>query len=293
MEELCPPERLLEDATRFGRHPAFPDAVKVYCVALARLREAPRFLNALIATDVRWRIMGYLLYLESDRDRFGPHGGATYGRLLEICTRRAEASPRELKTLLGLLKIGFLVRVVRDERDRRIGYYQHTGRLDAFVEQWLGYAVAALDLLEPEMRRSRFVDDPAFVTRFHVSGGRAHLAGTVPLADRVPRPMSSMKSMLGSYAVIAGIMEAELHDRPSPPVASLSRRFGLSRAQVRNVLAAGQQLDVFTLDEAGAVRATPALRNSFARWISIELAFYARHMRAPGEPVGPVRDELA
>ena len=54
-----------------------------------------------------------------------------------------------------------------------------------------------------------------------------------------------------------------------------------------------QRLDVFTLDGVGAAGATPALRNSFSRWVSIELAFYACHMRPPGEPVLLVADYLA
>ena len=223
--------------------------------------------------------MGYLFYLDADRERFGPQGGATYSRLFEVCTQRKEASPRELKTLLGLLKLSLLVRVVRDEQDARIKYYVPTERLNTFVQSWLGCATAALDILEPEMDRSRFVDDPAFRARFQVSAGRAHLADPVPLADRVPEPLSSLRSMLGSYSVIAGIMEAELCGHPPPSATRLARRFGLSRSQVTNLFAAGERLDVFSRSTDAKMTATPALCASFAQWISIELAFYARHMQ--------------
>lgn len=287
-----PPDPLLQDAAGLAAHPAFADAVKLYCVALARLREAPRMVNAIIATDVRWRILGYLLYLSADRERFGPQGGATYGRLLALCTRNQEASPRTLKTLLGLLRVSFLVRVVHDDTDARIRLYVPTERLDGFVQQWLRYATAALDLLEPEMRRANQVDDPAFAVRFHVSGGRAHLADAVPLADRVPAPLSALKSMLGSYSVIVGILEAELRDQPQPSAATLARRFGLSRSQVANVFDAGLAAGVFAAGANGKLAATPALHDSFARWISIELAFYARHMRPPTEPLPPILDGL-
>lgn len=286
------PDQLLQDAARFAVHPDFAEAEQTYCIELARLREAPWLLNAIIATDARWRIMGYLLYLAADTQRFGPNGGATYGRMLHLCTHRQEANPRVLKTLLGLLKLSALVRVVQDERDGRIRYYQPTPRLDRFIRGWIDYAVAALDLLDPTMQRARYVDDPAFIARFNVSGGRAHLADAIPLADRMPEPLATMKTMLGSFSVIIGIMEAELCGRAPPSTARLAWRFGLSRAQVRNVLVAGCEAGLFASSKAGDVRATPTLRQNFAQWISIELAFYARHMRPPGEPMPPIADDL-
>jgi len=283
---------LAYDAARFLIHPAFAEAERTYCAELARLREAPWLLNAIIATDARWRIMGYLLYLAADTERFGPHGGATYGRLLDLCSRRQEASPRVLKTLLGLLKLSALVRTVPDQKDGRIRYYLPTARLDGFIRGWIGYAVAALDLLEPAMHRARYVDDPDFIKRFNVSGGRAHLADRVALADRMPEPLASLKEMLGSFSVVAGLMEAELFGRDPPSTANLAWRFGLSRGQVRNILTVGHDRGLFTSSRAGEVTATPLLRANFSEWISIELAFYACHMRSPGEPVPPIRDNL-
>ena len=292
MDAQATADELLQDAARLAVHPAFAQAVEVYCTALARLREAPRLLNTIIATDVRWRIVGYLLYLSSDTERFGPHGGATYGRLLQLCTKRQEAGSRALTTLLGLLRLSRLILAVPDWQDARIKYYVPTKRLNRFVQGWMRYATAALDLLEPEMARARFLDDPAFLTRFNVSGGRAHLADAIPLADRVPEPLSLLKSMLGSYSVIVGVMEADLGGRPVPPAGHLARRFGLSRTQVREIIAAGLRAGLFAQGEKDTVTATPALRDSFAHWISIELAFYARHMRRPEEAVSPVADHL-
>jgi hypothetical protein len=44
-------------------------------------------------------------------------------------------------------------------------------------------------------------------------------------------------------------------------------------------LIAGETLGYFALDPAGVPAATPHLRDSFGRWVSFELAFYARHMQ--------------
>jgi hypothetical protein len=55
----------------------------------------------------------------------------------------------------------------------------------------------------------------------------------------------------------------------------------LSKTQVSNVMAVGQAQGFFTLDGAGVPAATQHLRDSYGSWISIELAFYARHMQPP------------
>jgi hypothetical protein len=40
-----------------------------------------------------------------------------------------------------------------------------------------------------------------------------------------------------------------------------------------------KRLGFFTLDGTGVPAATQYLRDTYASWISIELAFYARHMQ--------------
>ena len=281
MPAIVGPDTLLEDAARFAAHPDFGAAILAYTAGLARLREAPRLVNMVISTDVRWRVVGYLMYLDADRERFGPLGGATFSRLLEACMARNEASPRAVRSVLALLQFGGLVRVVPSLSDRRVRFYRPTERMFGFVRQWLGYGTAALDILEPELERSRLIDDQAFMDAYSVSGGRAHLQDPVPLVDRVPAPLSSLKHMLGSYSVIVAVVLARLEGRAAPSHHDMARRYGLSRAQVSNVMAAGLNQGLFTLDASGNIEPTSQLRAGFQHWISIELAFYARHMRLP------------
>ncbi|MCR0983861.1 hypothetical protein [Roseomonas populi] len=274
-----PSDPLLQKAAQLASHPDFPQAVHAYSVGLARLREAPRFVNIIASTDLRWRIVGFLLYLDADRERFGPEGGATYGRLLDLSTRQGDATPRTVQSLLALLQFSGLVRRTASQADRRVKYYRPTDRMDAFVRAWLRYGTAALDILEPEMQRGRLVENRAFVDAFSVSGGRAHLEDVVPLADRVPAPLSSLKAMLGSYSVILAVLLAHFEDVPTPSRRSIAGRFGLSRSQVDLVVQAGRDKGLFTIDTNANLIPTPALEDSFHRWISIELAFYASHMR--------------
>jgi hypothetical protein len=279
MTEAVDQDELIAHAARLAALPAFPLAVREYTVGLARFRESPRLANKLISYDTRWRVVGYLLYLAADRERFGVDGGATYGRLLEICTRRQEVSPRVLKTMLAILKFTRFVETVSRDTDRRSKIYRPTARMDQFVNLWLSYAVAALDSLEPEMQRTRMLrEDPGFADRFLVSGGREHLTGTPP-ADRMPEFMAFFGARDGAGAAVLSVMQAAIDGTRVPSRAAIAKRFGLSKTQVSNVLAAGEAIGFFTLDGAGVPAATPHLRDTFASWISIELAFYARHMQ--------------
>jgi hypothetical protein len=279
MTDVVEQDELAAHAACLLALPAFPKAVREYTVGLARFRESPRFANKLISYDTRWRVVGYLLYLAADRERFGADGGATYGRLLEICTRRQEVSPRVLKTMLALLKFTGFIETISSDTDRRSKLYRPTARMDQFVNLWLGYAVSALDLLEPDMQRTRMLrEDSGFAERFLVSGGREHLTATPP-ADRMPEFIAFYGARDGAGAAVLSVMLADIDDTPVPSRAAIAKQFGLSKTQVGNVLATGEAKGFFALDGAGVPAATQHLRDSYGRWISIELAFYARHMQ--------------
>jgi len=274
----APSEPLLAEAARFRGEPTFPQAVRAYTAALARFREAPRLINKLISYESRFRVTGYLLYLDADRELFSATGGASYKNLHELCTRRQEVSPRVLKTTLALLKLTGFVQTVRSRTDGRSKSYRPTERMTGFVRQWLGYAVASLDALDPRMKRAALLDgDPTFIERFLVSGGRDHASNTPP-ADLMPDFIAFFGSREGAAAVILAVMQASFDGTSVPAQAQIARRFGLSKSQVSNIINEGIRLGYFAQDATGLLSPTPHLNDSYGRWISIELAFYARHM---------------
>ena len=275
------PDPLLKEAAVLRALPGFDQAVRNYTQGLARFREAPRLINKLTAYETRFRVVGYLLYLHLDRERFGPEGGATYARLLELCTRRQEASPRALKTTLTLLKLTRFIGTQRNAADRRSIYYRPTAQMYGFIDQWLSYAVGALDALQPQLRYAqRLRDDPAFIERFLVSGGREHIESEPP-ADRMPEFIGFFGHREGAGALIVATMLAAIEGTPVPSRARIAGRFGLSKTQVQNLIGEAVELGFFDVGDQGVPMPTPRLHDQYRRWISIELAFYARHMR-PG-----------
>ncbi|MDP2408913.1 MAG: hypothetical protein Q8M26_01370 [Pseudolabrys sp.] len=272
---------LLAQAERFAAMPSFDEAVRAYIDGMTGFRRSNRLMNKLIFSHARWRLAGYLLYLNADRERYGPDGGATYGHLLAMCNRPPEISPRVLKTMLALLQFTGFVTVARNKSDSRSKIYQPTPRMQDFMQPWLRYATGTLDILEPDMRRAQlWKDDPGFIDRFLVSSGRAHETAR-PLVQYMPEWVAFFGTREGAGAVVLAIMRADIDGTAVPSRAELSRAFGLSKTQVTKVLQIGEAQGYFTLDAAGVPAATDLLRTTFRQWVATELAFYARHMRPP------------
>lgn len=259
--------------------PNFPSAVCAYTEGLARFREAPRLVNKMISYEKRFRVLGYLLYLQADKELFGPNGGATYARLLDLCIRRNEVSPRVLKTTLAMLRLARFIDTIKDPSNARSKYYRPTANMQAFIQSWLGYAVGALDALQPSGQRTEAMrTDPSFADRFFVSGGRDHVSG-IPPADHMPEFISYFGSREGAAAVVLAVMIAKFQGTPVPSRSQVAKRFGLSKTQVSTVIAEGAEIGFLTVDLSGIPAPTDHLHESYAKWISIELAFYARHMQ--------------
>jgi hypothetical protein len=271
--------RLQQEASHLRALPPFARAVRAYAAGMARFREAPRLVNKLTSYESRFRVIGYLLYLHADRERFGPEGGATYARLLELCGQSQEVSPRVLKTTLALLKLTGFVTSQRNASDLRSAYYRPTPRMSDFVRRWLSTAVQALDMLQPEARYAqRLHDDPEFIDRFMVSSGRERAAGTRPV-DLMPEFIGFFGRRDGAGTVVIALMLASLEGMPVPSRAQLAARFGLSKTQVTTIISDGARLGYFELDYVGVPTPSFRLRDDFHRWISIVLAFCARHMQ--------------
>jgi hypothetical protein len=272
-------DTLLAEAAHLRASPAFADAVREYTVAIARFREAPRLINKLMASETRFRLTAYVFYLAADHENYGPLGGATYTRLLELCAQREELSPRVLKTTLTLLKLAGFVKTSRNTSDRRSKSYQPTARMMDFVRNWMPHAVNALDALQPDMQRAQmFAQDPDFIRRFAAAAGREHATG-IPLIDRMPDFTCFFGRREGAIPVVLAVMLSDITGTPLPSRAQIAKRFGLSKTQVSILVAEGEQLGYFAISDAGVPSATPHLVDSYTRFVSIELAFYARHMR--------------
>jgi hypothetical protein len=195
-----------------------------------------------------------------------------------LCGQREELSPRVLKTTLAILKLAGFAKTAQNGSDRRSKTYIPTARWVDFTKSWLPHWVNALDVLQPDMQRARmFEQDPDCLRRFAASAGRDHMTG-IPLIDRMPEFTCFFGKREGAIPVVLAVMLSDIDKAPPPSRAQIAKRFGLSKTQVTKVIAEGISLGFFTIDDAGVPAATAHLRDSYTRFLSIELAFYARHM---------------
>jgi hypothetical protein len=265
-------------ARRFAAAPSFRPAVQRFSEGYVEFRQGSRLFSKLLSRDASWRVIGYLLYLHADREQFGA-AGATYSRLLELCTRRNEVGRRTLKTMLALLRLAGFIQANVGTSDRRVKIYRPTERMMGFVRRWLSYPVAALDILEPEYKRTQSLhDDPGFIERFLVSGGRQFTTSTPP-TERVPELSFFADGPENAFLILVVVRLAEMQGVPVGSRAEIARRFGLSKTQVTSVLTGGAERGFFSIDDNGVTAATPAAHTLYDRWVALELAFYAENMQ--------------
>jgi hypothetical protein len=268
---------LTATAARFAAAPYFPDAVLRFSEGYVGLRQGSRLLSKLLSRETSWRVIGHLLYLYADREQFGPDG-ASYGRLLDLCTRRSGVSRRALRTMLELLHITDFTVVRVSESDRRVKIHEPTERMLEFVRRWLVSVTAAADLLEPQHQRTRSLNgDCRFLERFLVASGRNFTAATPPTM-RLPELSFFTNGPENALVVFAGIRLAEMQGVALGSRAKVARRLGLSKTQVTRIITAGTKHDFFSLDENGIAAVTPKARALYDRWVALELAFYVANM---------------
>jgi hypothetical protein len=274
----APGDALLAEAAMLRAHPAYAAALAAYTAGLVRFRQSSRLINKLSAHEVRFRVVGYLLHLSAVSRDEARDGGVPYGRLHELAVASGEVSPRVLKTMLALMRLAGFVDSWRDAGDRRVTVYRPTDRMLGFARQWFLHAAQALDRVDPSAcREARLAGDAAFLNRLLVTAGRDHADG--PPAGRMPEFIAFFGGREGANAVVARLLLAESGPATVSSRAALAREFWLSRTQVSDVIAEGVRIGYLDLDRRSLPTATDRLREQFARWVSIELAFYARHMR--------------
>lgn len=271
------PDLLLAEAEAIAADPRFPQAVVAYAEGLVRFRESTRLLAKLSANETRLRVIGYLLHLGAVSRHSGGDGAVSYGQLRALT--QAEISDRVLKTMLAILRLPGLVEIWRSPADRRVTLYRPTERLLDLARGMYSNSAAALDALAPQMRRlERLRSDPHFFTRLLVHAGEAHASD--PPATRMPDFIAFFGAREGAGSIATRLVLADLAGPPVASRAALARQFGLSKTQVAEIVAEGVRLGHFTTDAQALPSATPLLHATLGQWISIELAFMARHMPA-------------
>ncbi len=271
---------IIHEARELRRHPEFDTALIEYTSDLIQFRKSQRRLNKIIAQQYRFRVIGHLLHQHGLKWLNDQTGGVTYTELAHACATY-NSSPRHLKTMLGLMQVVGFVKVARDPDDNRRKLYVPTDRLMGFVRKRVMCAAISLDILQPRLRCSQILmEDKTATLRVWATGGFEFALGQLA-AETLPEFFPFFRRRDGAAPLIFALMHARFNAQDCSSRAVIAAQFGLSKTQVSNLVHEGAELGLFTLDAKGVPSPTNLLSDSYRQLVSIELAFFARHIR-PG-----------
>jgi len=259
------------------RHNNFPEALRHYATSLLGWREGPRLVNKISSTHTRSQIVGYLMFLHYETPRNDRLTGPTYMRLLALCERRRDCSPRVLKTVLAMLRLAGLVSVSRSTADRRVKFYRPTAKLIDMMHQWYSQTFGCFDILTANGMNyaQRAGSEPQFLQQVILDIGRPYIEDGILLIRKFPL-IYDLFSMDNGFIVCASMVRAHLDGAPAPSPAAIAKAFGSSASQMRNVLRHLNELHLVELSENGKVRDCSALVNLFSQSVARELSLYAK-----------------
>jgi hypothetical protein len=255
-------------------HPNFPNAARHYLSMLVAWRTQSRMADKHASTHTRSSITGYVVYLHFRADPANPDDGASYLKLLELCTIRGDCGPRGLTTTLALLRLAGFVQRQRGTIDRRVRLYRPTEKLLNHVRQWYANTLGCLDRLTGATDFAGDVArDPDFLRHVVTSIAGPYFARAIQLVGHYPE-LLALFELEGGSMVAAVLVMAALDGTPVPRPAEMAKRLSCSVSQVRNVMAHLDARGLLRLEADRMVPVEAPLVPLLRRYIARELAFY-------------------
>lgn len=223
-------------------HPGFGEAMRTSASGLVDLYQGSRLLNWLM--DDRGRlVVGYLaLYLHFERRPDDPASGLTPTRMKQLCTEFGVCSAGRTTAMLSLMRLGGYLAPASDIDDRRLHRLVATERLiELLVVRWRLHFSAMVPLLPEGKAACAALHDPAFV-RAMVAAMFDRFRSGFRFLDHAPG-VGLFGDRNGGMLILSSLLTAGEADDAMPPrrpvaisIASLARRFGVSRAHVLKLI---------------------------------------------------------
>ena len=234
------------DALRL--HPALPRAAAGFAASLIDTYQGNALLNALMNDRGRVMLGLFVLYLEvlpfpGAEERGDDALGATLGTVQSLCRQTGLCSAGRVASMLAAMRFGGYIAVRTDPHDHRRRILVPTDKLaDLNRHRWVQQFTAMAPIfpgagLVPARLRSR-----EFRTAFLRELGVPFLAGFrvlghVPVLEALAESNAGL--LLLSSLWLRDLAGERQSAQPVPiSVSALARRFCVSRAHVRNMLAA-------------------------------------------------------
>ena len=278
MKEPFSPEVI----ARFQAHPNFAAIIRDMSQTFIELFEGNRIVNLLSNDRGRVHVGHAILYLHHMRDPADPSTGLTPSRLKAFCSDNGMCSAGRAATILTLMKMSGYVEAGSSVNDRRYRILVPTQKLlHIFRGRWRA-SFSAVEKLAPETSTIALAaaesEDFAAVNIRILSN---YFIDNVRIMNHAPALAPFTEANAGLLVMMSLFVEHYNGERKGDgaivrtPISALARRFGVSRAHVKQVLRNAQNAGLLRVEGGGGTfipdATADAIRDMFAYMLAFEL----------------------
>lgn len=274
------PSVLLREGAELCRHPDFSRAMFRYTdAALDTFADRP-LATKLVCQTARYVTICVIFYLHEKAAADEPGDGVTVSELQEVLSIKHFASASWTRLAVHTFLRAGLIEEMPPLDDRRKRPFKPSPRLLEIGQEALGTMLDALSIVRPLResphklaRRPGMLEGIAYATvAVHVRHGFTLLSAFPEIAALLARDYGHLvfTNMIRTMRPADGsTVEAEA------PSLLLKRRFGVSRAQVRNVLSLAEEMNLISIEARGGhvIRLEPRFVAMCKHWVATDLAW--------------------
>jgi hypothetical protein len=251
-----------DELASLRRHPLLAEAVGAFVSSLVESYRGNALLNALLGDRGRVLIGLFVLYLDVHPFPGTSERGATLTAVQRLCWDARVCSAGRAASILAAMRFGGYLASRPDPADQRRRILVPTDRLlDVYRAQWASQFRA----MAPVFPRAEAVPEllacPSYRRAFLGHLGTAFFAGFRAL--RYAPVLATVAESTAGILLLSNVALHALTSRPGDPapisISCLSRRFCVSRAHVRNILATAEQAGLVRYGRVEAVVVLPKL----------------------------------
>lgn len=271
-------DALFADAASIRSHPNFAAAKRRHTDTGLEVADGNPTVAKLICQTGRYATMAIVLSLNDIADG-APSTGATPGQLLAAIGRTPFASVSWAKLMVRVFHRAGLVDYAPPGPDRRARPFYPTPKLMEMGQRSITIFLEALAEVRPlPAPAAELARRPGMFTGFARVVVDCYFHHRFSMLEPFPETDALFKRDFG-YLVFAHLMQT-MRDTPegvfcSAPAGEMSRRYGMSRAQVRNILEVAVNLGLVVPEtKAGhLLRCTPKFVELSDSWAATDLAW--------------------